>query len=95
MFELCTGLVLELCTWALRTAEWPILVPQGYSALFVSILLVIPKNRSLRWKLGGTAVKKPLVWSPLGLYKHVIILFTTFWPYQISSDVTHRSLCHV
>jgi len=22
MFELCTGLLLELCTQALRTAEW-------------------------------------------------------------------------
>jgi len=47
VFELCTGLVLELCTRALQTAQClslPTLVPQGYSALFVSILLVNPSK---------------------------------------------------
>jgi len=37
------------------------------------------------WKLGGAAVKKPQVWSPLGLYRHVIISFMTFWPCRTSS----------
>jgi len=51
--------------------------------------LVNPKNWSLWWKLGGTVVKKPQVWSPLGLYRHVIISFMTFWPCQTSSAHTH------
>ena len=44
MFELRTGLLLELCTQAVQTAaeqsglSLSTLVPQGYSALFVSIL---------------------------------------------------------
>ena len=50
---------------------------------------VNPKNWSLWWKLGGTAVKKPQVWSPLGLYRHVIISFMTFWPCRTSSDCMH------
>ena len=47
--------------------------------------VVNPKNRSLWWKLGGTAVKKPQVWSPLGLYMHVTVSFMTFWPCRTSS----------
>jgi len=47
--------------------------------------LVNPKDWSLWWKLGGTAAKKPQVWSPLGLYRHVIISFMTFWPCWTSS----------
>ena len=55
--------------------------------------LVNPKNWSPWWKLGGTAVKKPQVWSPLGLYRHVIISFMTFWPCRTSSGTKLICVC--
>ena len=39
---------------------------------------------------GGTVVKKPQVWSPLALYRHVIISFMTFWPCRTSSGLAHQ-----
>jgi len=45
---------------------------RGTVHCLLAYCLVNPKNWSLWWKLGGTAVKKPQVWSPLGLYRHMI-----------------------
>jgi len=58
---------------------------RGTVHCLLAYCLVNPKNWLLWWKLGGTAVKKPQVWPPLALYRHVIILFMTFWPRQTSS----------
>ena len=61
---------------------------RGTVHCLLAYCLVNPRNWSLWWKLGGTAMKKPQVWSQLALYKHVIISFMAFWPL---SDL----LCHV
>ena len=58
---------------------------RGTVQYLLAYCLVNPKNWSLWWKLRGTAVKKPQVWSPLSLYRHVIISFMTFWPCRTSS----------
>ena len=68
--------ILRLCL------SLPMLVRQGYSALFVSILSGESKELITMMKARG---KKPQVWSPSGLYRHVIILFMTFWPCRTSS----------
>jgi len=60
----------------------PTLVPQGYSAFLLAYCLVTPKNRSLWWKLGGTAAASGMI--SIGLYGNVIISFMTFWPCRTS-----------
>ena len=62
---------------------------RGTVHYLLAYCLVNPKNWSLWWKLRGTAVKKPQVWSPLNLYRHVIISFMTFWPCRTSSGHAH------
>jgi len=58
VFELCTGLLLELQTAAEQSGlSLPMLVPQGYSALFVSILSAESKGLITVMKARGTAVK--------------------------------------
>ena len=62
---------------------------RGTVHCLLAYFLVNPKNWSPWWKLAGTAVKKPQVWSPLSLYRHVIISFMTFWPCRTSSDYVY------
>ena len=55
---------------------------RGTVHCLLAYCLVNPKkNWSPWWKLGGTAVKKPQVWFPLSLYRHVII---HLWPFDLS-----------
>ena len=68
---------------------------RGTVHCLLAYCLVDPKNWSPWWKLGGTAVKKPQVWSPLGLYRHVIISFMTFWPCRTSSVPDCNCICTI
>jgi len=83
-FLICLNFALPI----LRLYAYPYLrlYVRGTMHCLLAYCLVNPKNWSLWWKLRGTAVKKPQVWSPLGLYRHVIISFMTFWPCRTSSD---------
>jgi len=61
----------------------PTLVPQGYSALFGSILSGESKElvTTVTMKARGYSGEKASgMISILGLYRHVIISFMTFWP---------------
>ena len=91
-FLSCSNFTLPILRPILRLClSLPTHVPQGYSALFVSRLSGKSKELITMMKARGTAVKKPQVWSPLGLYRHVIISFMTFWPCRTSSG-PHSSM---
>ena len=89
-FLSCLNFALPILRPILRPClSLPMLVPQGYSALFVSILSGESKELITMMKARGTTAKKPQGWSPLGLYRHVIISFMTFWPCRTSSSIQH------
>jgi len=82
MFELCSELLLELCTWALQTAECLTFTYCCTSGVQCIVCLHIvwwidPYDESL-----DTSTKKPLVWFLLRLYGHMITSFMTFGPCQ-------------
>ena len=85
------------CLYLYYAYPYLCLYVRGTVHCLLAYCVVNPKNWSLWWKLGGTAVKKPQVWSPLGWYRHVIILFMTFWPCRTSSGFTfvgaHQAFC--
>ena len=84
-FLSCSNFTLPILRPILRLyLSLPTLVPQGYSALFGSILSGESKELITMMKAQGTAMKKPQVWSPLGLYRHVILSFMTYWPGTLS-----------
>ena len=61
-FRVWTSHCIYLCLYLDHAL--PTLIPQGYSALFVSILSGESKELITMMKARGTVVKKPQVWSP-------------------------------
>ena len=88
---LCLNFALSILRPTLRLClSLPMLVPQGYSSLFVSILsgeskelITMMKARVQRWK----SLRYDLHYI-IGLYRHVIISSMTFWPCRTSSGLT-------